>query len=75
MLRSYFKIAWRNLRKNKMFSLINILGLSIGIATCFIIMLYTQSEISFDRFHKNADDIVRLNFQANINGGKIMKAM
>ncbi len=40
MFKNYFKTAWRNIRKNKLFSGINILGLSIGIATCFIIMLY-----------------------------------
>ena len=43
------KIAWRNLIKNKVFSFINIAGLSIGISTCFIIMLYVQNELSFDR--------------------------
>jgi putative ABC transport system permease protein len=71
MLQNYFKIAWRNLQKNKAFSCINILGLSIGISVCFIIMLFIQDELSFDRFNKNADRIVRINFKASINGGKI----
>ncbi|MEO6316101.1 MAG: ABC transporter permease [Chitinophagaceae bacterium] len=71
MIANYFKIAWRNLLKNKAFSLINILGLSIGIAVCFIIMLYVQDELSYDRFNKNADRIVRIYFKASINGGKI----
>jgi len=74
MFRNYLKSAWRNIRKNKLFSAINILGLSIGIALCFIIMLYVQDELSYDRFNKNADDIVRVVFQANINGGKINEA-
>jgi len=52
MLISYFKIAWRNIKRNKLFSAINILGLSIGIALCFIIMLYVQDELSYDRFTK-----------------------
>lgn len=71
MIRNYLKTAWRNTRKNKLFSFINILGLSIGIATCFIIMLYVQDELSYDRFNKNADNIARVVFHADINGGKI----
>lgn len=71
MIRNYLKTAWRNIRKNKLFSFINILGLSIGIATCFIIMLYVQDELSYDRFNKNADNIARVVFHADINGGKI----
>ena len=71
MIRNYLKTAWRNIRKNKRFSFINILGLSIGIATCFIIMLYVQDELSYDRFNKNADNIARVVFHANLNGGKI----
>lgn len=74
MVKNYFKIAWRNIRKNKLFFFINIAGLSIGIATCFVIMLYVYNELSYDRFNKNADDIVRIVFDANINGGKIYEA-
>ena len=71
MIINYLKTAWKNTRKNKLFSFINILGLSIGIATCFIIMLYVQDELSYDRFNKNADNITRVVFHADINGGKI----
>ena len=71
MIRNYFKIAWRNFRKNKLFSLINVVGLSIGIATCFIIMLYVYDELSYDRFNKNADNIYRIYFKANIDGGRL----
>ncbi len=74
MIQNYFKIAWRNLLKNKAFSFINILGLSIGISVCFIIMLFVQDELSYDRFNKNADKIVRIYFKANMNGGKINEA-
>ncbi|MBS1936083.1 MAG: ABC transporter permease, partial [Bacteroidetes bacterium] len=70
MIKNYFKTAWRNIVKNKLFSFINILGLSLGIATCFIIMLYVQDELSYDRFNKNADNIARIVFHANLNGGK-----
>ena len=59
MLKNYFKAAWRNIRKNKLFSAINIINLSIGIALCFIIMLYIQNELSYDKYNKNADRIVR----------------
>lgn len=71
MFKNYFKTAWRNLKRNKLFSFINILGLAIGIATCFLIMLYVQDELSYDRFNKNAANIARIIFQADINGGKI----
>jgi len=74
MFVNYFKSAWRNLVKHRAFSFINIAGLSIGISVCFIIMLYVQDELSFDRFNKNADRIVRVVFKANINGGKIFEA-
>jgi putative ABC transport system permease protein len=75
MIKNYFKTAWRNIRKNKLFSFINILGLSLGIATCFIIMLYVQDELSYDRFNKNANNIVRVIFNANLNGGKITESV
>src|SRR6185312_623679 len=74
MFKNYFKIAWRSLIKNRAFSFINIAGLSIGISTCFIIMMYVQNELSYDRFNKNADRIARVVFKADINGGKIFEA-
>jgi putative ABC transport system permease protein len=74
MVKNYVKTAFRNLMKHKTFSFINIAGLSIGIAVCFIIMMYVQNELSFDRFNKNADRIVRVVFKADINGGKIFEA-
>lgn len=75
MFRNYIKTAWRNIRKNKLFSFINILGLSLGIAICFIIMLYVQDELSFDKFNKNADNIARVIFKADVNGGKINESV
>jgi putative ABC transport system permease protein len=73
MLKNYLKTTLRNIRKNKLFSAINILGLSIGIALCFIIMLYVQDELSYDRFNVKAGRIYRVAFKANINGGKILE--
>ncbi|OQP64159.1 hypothetical protein A3860_22400 [Niastella vici] len=60
MMKSYLTIAWRNLLRHKAFSLINILGLSIGIATCTIIFLYVQNELTYDQYNKNASRIVRV---------------
>lgn len=60
MLRSYIKIALRNFRKNKLFSLLNITGLAIGMAACLLILQYVSFKLSFDQFHKNADNIYRV---------------
>src|SRR3954452_11000939 len=59
MFRNYFKTAWRNLWKNKVFSAINIIGLAIGMASCLVIMLFVFYEKSFDNFHSK--NIYRLN--------------
>lgn len=60
MFKIYLKTALRNLMRNKIFSLINIAGLSIGMAACFLILQYVSFELSFDQFNKNADDIYRV---------------
>ncbi len=60
MLKNYFKIAWRNLVNNKADSLINIVGLSIGMAACLLILEFVSFELSYDRFNKNAPDIYRV---------------
>ena len=57
MLKNYFKIAVRNLLRHKKYSMINILSLAIGLAGFILIMLWVQDELSYDRFHKNADNI------------------
>jgi putative ABC transport system permease protein len=57
MFKNYFKIAIRNLVKHRKYSLINILSLAVGLAGFILIMLWVQDELSYDRFHKNADDI------------------
>jgi putative ABC transport system permease protein len=59
MLKNYIKIALRNLRRNKLYSLLNITGLAIGITCCILILLYVQDELSYDRFHEKADRIYR----------------
>ncbi len=60
MFKNYFKTAWRNLKKNKTFSLINIAGLSIGMAACLLILQYVSFQLSFDQFNKNVSDIYRV---------------
>ncbi|MCE7040626.1 ABC transporter permease [Dyadobacter sp. CY312] len=60
MIRNYFKIAWRSLLKNRFYSLINGAGLTIGLGVGILILLWVQDELSFDRFHKQADDIYKL---------------
>jgi len=60
MIKNYFKIAWRSLLKYKGFSLINIFGLSIGITCCVLVSLFIKDELSFDRYHKDADRIYRV---------------
>src|SRR6218665_1000963 len=71
MFSNYIKIAWRNLMKHKLFSFINVMGLSIGISVCFIIMVFVQDELSYDRFNEKADRMYRIAFRATMNGGKI----
>ncbi|GAA0565245.1 ABC transporter permease [Chitinophaga japonensis] len=60
MFGNYFKIAFRNLRRNKIYSLINIAGLGLGLACAMLIILYVKDEVSFDRFHKNGNNIYRI---------------
>jgi len=72
MIKNYFKIAWRNLVKNKVFSFINILGLTIGITSCMLITLYILNEISYDRYQANGKDIYQVG-TTFIQQGKEMK--
>ena len=60
MIKNYFKTAWRNLWRNKVFSGINILGLSIGLACCILMFLFIQHELSYDKFNLNAKNIYRI---------------
>jgi len=72
MIKNYFKTAWRNLWKNKTFSLINIAGLSIGMAACLLILQYVSFELSFDQFNKNASDIYRV-YNDRYQNGKLIQ--
>ena len=68
MIRNYLKIALRNLLKNKAYSFINIAGLALGLTCCLLIAMYVVDELSFDRFHKNADRIYRINADLKFGG-------
>ena len=60
MIKNYFKIAFRNLWRHKSFSLINIVGLAIGLTAGFLIFMYVKFEMSYDDFHKNKNEIYRV---------------
>jgi putative ABC transport system permease protein len=60
MVKNYFKISFRNIKKYKAYSLINILGLAIGISCCLLILLFVQNELSYDRYQEKANRIYRL---------------
>lgn len=60
MFKNYFKTAFRNFRRNKVYSIINILGLSLGLACGMLIILYVKDEVSYDRFHENVGQIYRI---------------
>lgn len=68
MLRSYLKIAWRNLLKNKTFSLINIFGLAVGLGCFILITLYVLDELSYDRFYPDAKRTYRVNSEIRFGG-------
>ncbi|HWH63817.1 MAG TPA: ABC transporter permease, partial [Ginsengibacter sp.] len=69
MFRNYFKIAWRNIYRNKAYSIINILGLALGICACIVIFLITSFEFSFDKFHPDRDRIYRIVGEAQSKSG------
>lgn len=60
MLRNYIKVAFRNLRRNKLYASMNILGLSIGLGSFFIIYIFLQNELAYDQFHEKKDRIYRV---------------
>ena len=65
MFKNYVKIAWRNLLKNKGYSVINIGGLAIGLACFLLIIMFIRNELSYDRYHENADRILRVIHHSN----------
>ncbi|MFQ5650883.1 MAG: ABC transporter permease [bacterium] len=68
MFKNYFKVTFRNLSKHKTYSVINLLGLAIGISSFLLILLYVNDELNYDNFHDNADRIYRLNWDYKWQG-------
>src|ERR1700745_2021927 len=71
MIKNYFKIALRNLARNKIFSVINIMVLAIGLSCFLLISLYVLDELSYDRFYPNADRIYRINSDIRFGGADL----
>src|ERR1700743_200115 len=70
MLKNYLKTAFRNLLKNKGFTALNVLGLTLGIATCLLIVFYVMDELSYDRYNENASRIYRINNMVRFGGNE-----
>src|SRR5215510_7462271 len=70
MIKNYFKIAWRNIKRHKAYSGINIVGLAIGIAACLLILQYVSFELSYEDFQVNKDRIYRVR-QDRYDNGKL----
>jgi putative ABC transport system permease protein len=75
MFRNYFLIAIRNLKKNITYSFINIFGLSIGLATCLLILTWITHELSYDQFHEKSSSIYRASLEMQSNGQKVSMAV
>lgn len=75
MYRSYFKMGWRNLLKNRSLFIINLTGLALGIGTCLIIMMFVLDELSYDRYNEKADRIIRIVLKGKVNGEVIKEAV
>ncbi|MEO6136011.1 MAG: ABC transporter permease, partial [Ginsengibacter sp.] len=75
MFKNYFKIAWRKIQKNKLYSFINILGLSTGLAACILIGLYVFNELSYDKFNTNSNRIARVTMEYGGGGSSEQTAV
>ncbi len=74
MISNYLKVALRNLLKHKAYTFINVVGLSIGLACCVLILLYVKDELSYDRYHTKADRIYRVILHGRLAGNEIHAA-
>ncbi len=75
MFKNYVKTAFRSLKKNRAFTIINILGLSLGLASCMLIAFYVVDELSYDRYNVNADRIYRVNEDLKLGGNRVQYAV
>lgn len=74
MIRNYIKVAIRSLIKNKIYSFINVAGLSIGLACVLVILSYVQLELSYDKYHENYKDIYRITEYRTRDGNQVQTA-
>jgi len=65
MISNYFKIAWRNIRANKLFTVLNIAGLAIGLCVCIVLFSFVNTELSFDKMYSNSENIYRVNMETS----------
>ena len=72
MIKNFFKVAFRNIVKQRLFSLINILGLSIGIAASLFVVLYVIDEMSYDQFHSDIESMYRIDLEGRISGQEVL---
>jgi len=70
MIKNIIKVTFRNILRHKVYSFINIIGLAIGMACCFLILLWVTNELSYDRYHRNADNIYRLCSDLKVGGNQ-----
>src|SRR5205085_5898920 len=73
MFKNYFRTAWRSLWKNKFYTLLNISGLAVGLATGIMLLLWVQNELSYDKFHKDYKDIYQLSAHLPSNGTTVTR--
>ena len=72
MIINYLRIAFRNLRKHLTYSIINVAGLGLGLATCMLLVIWISQELSYDKFHTKADRIYRSSMEYSF-GGQVAK--
>lgn len=74
MISNYIKIIWRTMLRNKLYTLLNVVGLALGILSASLIYLYVSHELSYDRFHKDSDHLFRIDIQAKLGEKEINSA-
>src|SRR3546814_2582619 len=72
MVINYFKIAWRNLKKNKFYSFINIFGLALGMSCSFLIWLWVQDELSYNRFFPDHEEVYFVRRNVTAQNGQVL---
>ena len=72
MLKNYFKISVRNLWKQKGFTFINLSGMAVGMACCFLLLIYVNHEMHFDEYHPNVERLYRVNYHASFGGNEMV---